>query len=369
MKKLLFLIHDLAGGGAEKALVNLVNRMDREKWNITVMVLFGGGVNESLLHPDIRLIRCHKKAIPGNSHWMKLFSPRFLYRRYITEHYDAVISFLEGPCARIVSGCDDPDTKTVAWIHGTLADKKGFSLGFRHFAEAQAGYSRFDRRIFVSEDTRNAFAKFCPRDAQVLYNVIDIDHIRALAQEAPKDGWFGKPGFYLCGMGKLTANKGFDRLLRIHCRLRQEGFALFTCLLGEGEQRRQLELFVAQQHLQDSVCLPGYQTNPYFYIQNSQLFVCASHSEGFSTAVTEALLLGTPVCSTQVSGAQELLGDNAFGVITENSEEALYQGIRSLLENPALLTHYQKQAKIRAQFLGSDRAVGAVEQMLEELFL
>ena len=203
----------------------------------------------------------------------------------------------------------------------------------------------------------------------MLYNVIDTECVLSLGQEAPQEGWFGKPGYYLCGMGKLTANKGFDRLLRIHCRLRQEGFALFTCLLGEGEQRQQLEAFVAQHHLQDSVCLPGYQTNPYSYIQNSHLFVCASHSEGFSTAATEALLLGTPVCTTQVSGARELLGDNAFGVITENSEEALYQAIRSLLENPALLTHYEKQAAVRAKTLCADAAVGAVDQMLEELFL
>ena len=75
MKKILFLIHDLGHGGAEKVLVNLVNNLDREKFDITVMALFGGGVNEQFLRRDIRLIHCHGKAMPGNSHLMKLLTP------------------------------------------------------------------------------------------------------------------------------------------------------------------------------------------------------------------------------------------------------------------------------------------------------
>ena len=68
MKKILFLIHDLGQGGAEKVLVNLVNNMDREKFDITVTSLFGGGVNEQFLSKEVRLNVCHKKAFPGNSH-------------------------------------------------------------------------------------------------------------------------------------------------------------------------------------------------------------------------------------------------------------------------------------------------------------
>ena len=52
-KRVLFLIHDLGHGGAEKVLVNLVNNMDRNKFDITVMALFGGGVNEQFLKPEI----------------------------------------------------------------------------------------------------------------------------------------------------------------------------------------------------------------------------------------------------------------------------------------------------------------------------
>ncbi len=369
MKKILFLIHDLGGGGAEKVLVNLVNHMDREKWNITVMALFGGGINERFLKPDIRLINCHKKALRGNSHLMKLFSPRFLYRKYIREQYDIVISFLEGPCARIVSGCEAPETRKIAWIHSTLADKKTFSMGFRNFAEAVRCYQKFDCRIFVSADTQRAFETVCPGSGRMLPNVPEVDRIAQLSREDLEDPWFCRPGFYLCGMGKLTANKGFHRLLSIHRRLREEGFALYTYILGSGEEQAALQNFIDKNHLRDSVKLLGYQTNPYPYLQKADLFVCASYSEGFSTAATEALILGTPVCTTRVAGMTQMLGDGQFGVITDNNEEALCNGIRSFLEDARKCSHYRQQAAIRGRDFSTDAAVAAVEAMLEEICL
>ena len=120
MKKILFLIHDLGQGGAEKVLVNLVNNMDPEQFDITVMTLFGGGVNEQFLKPHIRYRTVFRKSFPGNSHVMKLFSPERLHRWFIKDHYDIEIAYLEGPDSRIISGCSDKDTKLVSWIHCTM---------------------------------------------------------------------------------------------------------------------------------------------------------------------------------------------------------------------------------------------------------
>ena len=85
MKKILFLIHDLGHGGAEKVLVNLVNNMDPKQFDITVMALFGGGVNEQFLKPHIRYRTVFKKSFPGNSRVMKLFSPEQLHKWFIKE--------------------------------------------------------------------------------------------------------------------------------------------------------------------------------------------------------------------------------------------------------------------------------------------
>jgi glycosyltransferase involved in cell wall biosynthesis len=90
--------------------------------------------------------------------------------------------------------------------------------------------------------------------------------------------------------------------------------------------------------------------------------------EGFSTAATEALIVGTPVCTVEVSGMKEMLGENnEWGIVTENDDEALYQGIKQLLDAPEMLAHYKKQAEIRGKHFSTERTVAAVEQMLLQL--
>lgn len=107
--KILFVIHDLSVGGAEKVLINLVNNMDYLKFDVTVLALFDEGVNKQFLNSKIKYRYAFRHAIRGNSHYMKLLSPKQLYRWLVSDEYDIVISYLEGPSARIVAGC--PKTK------------------------------------------------------------------------------------------------------------------------------------------------------------------------------------------------------------------------------------------------------------------
>ena len=368
-KKILFLIHDLGQGGAEKVLVNLVNNMDPEKFDITVTDLFGGGVNAQFLKPHIRRKTWFPWEFRGNSHVMKLLTPRQLHRLIVREHYDIEVAYLEGPAARVISGCTDPDTKTLCWIHCTMKTEQAFSVGFRSFDEAKRGYGTFDRSIFVSRDVMDAFAGFCPTDTmQVCYNTNETAAMQEKARESVPDGLFRDGEFHLIGTGKLVPIKGFDRLARIHKRLRDEGYPLHTWLLGIGEEEQRLRAFAREKGIEDSFTLLGYQTNPYKYVAKCDLFVCSSHSEGFSTAATEALIVGTPVCTAEVSGMKEMLGaNNEYGLVTENDEEALYQGIKKLLDDPALLTHYKKQAALRGRDFSTEETVRAVEEMLLSL--
>ena len=139
-------------------------------------------------------------------------------------------------------------------------------------------------------------------------------------------------------------------------------------ILGIGPLQQELEQYISEHHLEKQITLLGYQMNPYKYMAQCDLFVCASLAEGFSTAATEALIVGTPVCTVEVSGMKEMLGENnEWGVVTENSEEALYQGLRKLLDSPALLAHYKEQAAERGKTFRTENTVRAVEEMLEYL--
>lgn len=369
MKKVLFLIHNLGQGGAEKVLVNLVNHMDPTKFDITVMSLFNVGVNKQFLAPHIHYKYCFEKMIRGNSHLMKLLTPKQLHRLCVREHYDIEVSYLEGPCARIISGCPHTDTKLAAWIHCLPQRQGNVTLGFRSYEEAAISYGRFDKVVGVSRTVKEAFREVFPEisNTTVLYNTNNSTEIVRLAQK-PIENLLRPEEIKMVGIGKLVPIKAFDRFIRIHAKLRREGYPVHGYILGEGALRQDLEHMVREFGVEDSFTFLGYQTNPYKYVAKCDLFVCASHSEGFSTAATEALIVGTPVCTVEVSGMKEMLGENnEWGIVTENNEEALYQGIKQLLDNPALLAHYKEKAAQRGKDFSTEETVKAVEKMLLEL--
>lgn len=370
MKKVLFFIHNMQDGGAQKVLVHLVNSMDPKQFDITVMDLFGGGVNAGFLRPHVRYKTVFPRPIPGNSRLQKLLTPQQLHRLCIREHYDIEVAYLEGVTARIISGCESPDTKTVCWIHSTLGSTADGASCFRSEAEAAECYGRFRRIGCVSQWTRDAFRAAFANVKQVdtFYNTIESSAILSGAQAPAQRLPVHEGEIRLISVGSLKPVKGFDRLLRIHARLRREGYPVRTCLVGQGPDLEALRRQAAQCGETDSVTFLGFDKNPWQYVAKSHLFVCSSHSEGFSTAATEALIVGTPVCTVEVSGMKEMLGDNnEWGIVTDNDEEALYRGIKSLLDDPALLAHYREMAAIRGRTFSTENTVSAVQEMLHSL--
>ena len=366
MIKILFFIPSLAHGGAEKVLVNLVNNMDKSKFDITVQTLFAGGVNEQFLNKDIKYKYCFKKTFRGNSQILKMFSPKSLYKKFIKEHYDIIVSYLEGPTARIVSGCTDGETKLVSWIHVEQHTKEKASYSFKSYDEAKLCYGKFNKTICVSEYVKNDFGNIFDnvKNIEVLYNTIETDQIINKAEESIDDCFFDKKVKTLVAVGTLKKSKGFDKLIRIHKRLLDYGILHNIIILGQGPEKDKLSSMISEFHVEDSFKLLGYNTNPYKYIKNSDMFVCSSVAEGFSTAATEALVVGTPVVTVEVSGMKEMLGENnEYGVVTENNEDALYEGIKKMLTTPGMLDDYAKRAKERGKEFSTEKTVKAVEEM------
>lgn len=365
MIKILFLIHDLGQGGAEKVLVNLVNHMDRSKFEISVTVLFGGGINEQFLAKDICFKSIFPKEFPGNSKFMKLMSPEQLHKLCVKDIYDIEVSYLEGPSARVISGCKNINTKLVSWIHVEQHTMDRLSRSFRNEQEARKCYNRFDQTICVSQYVHDDFCRIMDfqKPCEVLYNTVESDKIlewsRQSENELIEDG-----NMRLIAVGTLKKSKGYMRLLSVIRKLRDENYPVHLYILGTGPLQFEMEKFIQKNKLQGAVTMLRYQTNPYKYMSRCDVFVCASFAEGFSTATTEALILGIPVCAVEVSGMRELLGNSKYGLITENSEEALYKGIKYLLENPEILSYYKTQARLRSEKFSVEKTVNAVEEML-----
>lgn len=369
MKTVLFLIPSLGGGGAERVLVNLVNNLDKTKYRVTVQTLFDIGVNRQYLNKDIEYIPGFKKQIPGNVKILKLFSPETLYRSIVKKKYDIVVSYLEGPTARIVSGCPYLDSKLISWIHVEQKSKEVASYSFKSYEEAQKCYMRFNITVCVANTVKEDFSSIFTlnKPCIVLYNTNEDQEIIQKSKEKPSD--FVKPDeITIFSVGRLRKEKGYDRLIKVHRQLIDQGLKHQIFILGEGSEKDRLHKQICENEVSSTFHLLGFHNNPYKYIVHADLFVCSSRREGFSTAVTEALILGLPVVSTCCSGAYELLGkNNEYGIVAENSERGIYDAIYQMLNTPGLIEHYKEKASERGAFFSKENTVKAVEDLLDSL--
>lgn len=370
MKKILFYIPNLANGGAERVLVNLVNRMDRSKYDITVQTIFDTGRYRNQLAQGIRYKYNFKKQFRGSARIFKLFSKEFLFRRFIGNDYDIVVSYLESPTTRIVSGCTDPNIKLVSWVHNEMRNFNDFSVSFRSTDERAQCYKKFHRHVFVSRTSMQSFEKFLNlKNCSVIYNTVESDKIREMSVEDVDDLEFSNENIELVSVGRLIEQKGYLRLLNIMRRLVfEDGFKnIRLTLLGEGYLKNDLEKFIKEHSLANNVRLIGFKSNPYKYVKRSDLFVCSSLHEGYSTAVTEALIVGTPVITTLCSGMEELLQNGEYGIIVKNSEDDLYVGLRDLIANRSEIKRWAEKAALRGNDFSADKTVAAAEKFFDSL--
>lgn len=366
MINILFLINTLGGGGAEKALVNLVNHMDHSRFRITVETMFDDGVNASRLNPAIRYISKKAPCPHGIAYFLRIFSAGQLYRYFIgSEEYDIIVAYMHGAPVKVISGCPDPKVKKIAWLHNGTPETGSFFRFWLTKKAAFLAYKNCDAVVGVSRSVSQAFSRYTGiENVKTVYNTFDIPLIRTLAkQRSPFEKDPHKK--YLVSVGRISEEKGYDRFLEVCLQLRREGCPLDATIVGTGDKEDVLKRRIAEEAAGDWFHLVGFQANPYPFVSNADLFVCPSYQEGLSTAVTEAVILGVPVVSTDVSGAKEILGErDEYGLVVENSEAGLYEGIKQMLADESLLAQYRRRSAERAAFFSVNHTV----QQAEELF-
>lgn len=367
MTKILFFMDTLSAGGAEKVLRTLVNNMDQEKFDITVQTLEASD-SAGLLAPGIRYkaINRSRSALGRKlcSYWLRLCAElKWMYPLYIRDDYDVEVAYLECGPTKILAGSTNKKARKIAWVHCDLARKEGMA----EQAEKLKGYyQKYDQVVCVSENVRDSFRRMFGdiSESVVLHNVNDESEIleKAEAFDVPR-----KSGAELVAVGRLAEQKGFDRLLEACAMLKKDGMDFHLYILGEGPERSSLEAQIAREGLEAHVELMGQQSNPYPYIKGADVVVCSSRYEGLSTAVTEALILGKAVVTTPCTGMRELLGDSEYGLITEDSAGGIYEGLKTMLDDPELRIQYAGASAIRSQAFSKEKVLGETQAFFLEL--
>lgn len=369
MKKVLFFIDSLGHGGAEKVLTNLVRHLDRTKYDITLMTLFDIGVNKKYLPDDVKYKYVFRKVFRGNVFLFKLLPRKLLYKLIIKDKYDVLIAYLEGNTTRIISGCDNDAIKKIAWIHIEMSNE-GFKRLFRSRKDCISIYKSYDKIIGVSETVLESFRnniKYALENTEVKYNTVEDKYIKACGEEEVTDIIFDKNYTNIISVGRLIEQKSYKRLIEVVNRLILAGNKIRLYILGDGNQRKVLQNYIDVNNLNNHIYLLGFKDNPWKYVSKADLFVCSSWKEGFSTAVTESLILGTPVITTMCSGMVEMLGKNEYGIIVDNDIESLYKGMEKIINDKELLKYYRKKAEERGKYFSMEQTVKEVEKLIDEV--
>lgn len=276
------------------------------------------------------------------------------------ETFDCAISYHGQSPERLVNLVDRIYArKKVVWIHGEMS----FSDTFLEKMEKY--YAQVDHFFFVSKATRDSFAKFIPFDtakATVYYNPLDENEILTKALETPEQS-FSSQTFNLLTVGRISAEKGQDMIPSIVQNLLDRGYPIHWYLIGDGPNQKKVENLIQEHHVQDYVSLLGVKNNPYCYMRMCDLYVQPSYTEGYSTTICEAGILGKAIIGTKPSGGiRDQIMDGVDGLIVDATIEGLTNGIESLLQNPVLKMQFETEIR-KKNFAGK----GEVKKFLDIL--
>ena len=340
MKKLLFVTESLTGGGAEGALVRLLNRMP-EEFRCTVVTVFPGG--ENLCKPNIR-IRCLN---PGRSPLVfaglrLLAQAGQAHRLWRSGEIDLHIAWMETFPTKLVSAAPGPK---IAWVHCDMENRDQRSKMARW-------YRKFDRVACVSRDVEASFRRYFDGETEVIPNVLERSEILRKSLE------FQTETFDILAIGRLSPEKGFDRLIDAVKNLNRLGLFPTLGILGDGPEREKLKNQAAgipgTQFL-------GFQENPYPYLRAAKILAIPSRSEGASTVAQEGLILGKPMVAAPCAGMGELLGDG--GLITGD----LAAGLHRLLTDDEFCSCLAEKAALRGAQISPEGAAEAAADLFRRV--
>ena len=380
MKKVLFILPSLTVGGLERVQVTIANKLADNGYDVTVMTLDPKDDLKDELDNRVRYIYKPPKLHLGNKipyirhklyddgMWETRASAKQLYEHYVgNEKYDVEIAFFRGLPIKIISGSTNRGARHLAWVHSDFKRTSGYMSCFSSARCVFDAYKGMDKVVCVSDQAQESFREVIGDTGNLttVYNMIPIEEIRRKAEDEPEIK-VPKSSFHVVLVGHLLIDvKGQKRLITAVSRLRDEGRDISLALVGGGPDEKILKDLIRERRAEDYITMTGSQKNPYPYIKEADLLVCASYFEGYNLTVAEALILGVPILSTDCTGPNEILDRGKYGKIVANSEEGLYNGLRQFADDPYLLNDYKEKALERRAFFDENKLLMKITDLFD----
>lgn len=354
-KKIIFINnHYQYSDGTVKALIGLVNNLDLNKFDVTILPIYRCDRQlQKELKPEIKLKKAFGFYFRGLSRITRKIPMKWMYKWWIDEQYDIEIAFQCDVPTLLVCNSQNPLAVHIAWMHGY---------------DCYDCYKRLDKVVCVSKYCADKTKAEIGNQVDVTYryNLVDEKPILEMAKE-PIDLKFELNPVFV-SVGRHSPEKGYIRLVKIMSELRGEGFQFQLVLVGDGVQYEEIKAEIAKYGMQNYIILTGSQTNPHKYTAKADVFICSSFKEGYSTACTEAAILGVPIITTSVPGGEEIINECECGKLTSLEDDSLKNAIRETLEHPDLIAEWKEILKNTSKRFGMKTRKRAMTDLFNEFY-
>lgn len=359
-KKILVLNHQMQLGGVCIAAKNFIENM-KEDYEIEYMLAKANGELDNRLPKDVKvsyipypLSLAAKGKKECTTSGMKIFidktimwlianvfhSPcsakRTCKKIKNDTEYDIVINNDMDASLRRVGACH-AYAKYVAKapikvliLHGDFVANNYDAKFFR-----KEYISSYDYIILLSNALKQQLDDLFPNYKDkfiVITNFAAVKEIKLLAEEQKIS--YERKTLNFVSASRLVELKGIIRSLKVFKRLKDEGYDFCWNIIGEGEQREEIETFIKENDLNDNVKLLGLQKNPYPFMKAADMLYLGSYHESYGLVLIESMIVGRPVVTTNTSSAKEIV-DDKYGWICDNDEEGIYKTFKEIFDNPS----------------------------------
>lgn len=368
-RKLVFFIHSMGGGGAERVTANMANHWAGKGWDITVVTLAALSLDFYDLHPAVRRIALNLAGDSGNV----LVGLGQNLRRVVAMRQ--VLKQLEPDIALGMMTSSSVLLSFAAW------GRRGAAVGSEHVHPPQYPLSTMWESVRRrSYGLLHAVTALTGQTAAWLAAQTNARHITVIPNAVP---WplpaqeprlsvdsvcrAGRP--ILLAVGRLEAQKGFDSLVGVFADLAQKHPGWDLVVLGEGAQRPQLESIVQAAGMVLRIFLPGRVGNLHEWYERADLFVMSSRFEGFGNTLAEALAHGLPAVSFDCdTGPRDIVRHELDGLLVPPGDMAgLTDALDRLMGRADLRLDFGQRAVEARQRFSLERIAGLWETLFADI--
>lgn len=362
MTDIAIFLFDLTGGGAERVMLSLAEGLAQRGYRVDLVLARRKGPYLANLSACINLVDLGASrlilALPGLVRYLRSVRPRAMMSAL---DYTNIVAVMAARLAQV-------STRLILTEHNHMSTVTLHERSLKRRIMpwlVRTLYNRAYAVVAVSRGVETDLHRLGvePAKTRAIYNPILTPELRRHLRESPDHPWLLSGDLpVILGVGRLCEQKDFSSLVRAFALVRQRRDARLM-ILGEGEQRAELDRLVSQLGLKDRVAFPGFVQQPTTWLTRASLLVLSSRWEGFGNVIVEALAAGVPVVATDCdSGPAEILTDSRYGMLVPVGDiQAMAEAIIHTLER---LPIKQDELRIRAEDFALDPILDRYEGVL-----